>query len=159
MDCAEHLVVARVHDLLLGFDVHDVREVLDDEAILPVPLTPPVVRGLVNLRGEVVTVIDARTLLRCPVRDDAQRPSHLVVQHRRETLSLEVDEVIEVAKVRAAQYGPRPDGMHDAVRSLSEAIVQRERDLLVVIDVSQLFDQVANREGAEERQEAVCVRS
>lgn len=154
-----HLVVARVHDLLLGFDVNDVREVLNDEAILPVPLTPPVVRGLVNLRGEVVTVIDARTLLRCPERADDHRPSYLVVQHRRDMLSLEVDDVLEVATVRASQYGARPDGMHDAVRRLADGVVQRDKDLVVVMDVALLFEHLANRGGADERQEATCARS
>ncbi|MEN9786531.1 MAG: hypothetical protein RLZZ299_1795 [Pseudomonadota bacterium] len=145
-----HLVVARVDSLLLGFDVSDVREVLNDEDVLPVPLTPPVVRGLVNLRGEVVTVIDARTLLRCGPRPDSARPSNLVVQHRRDLLSLQVDEVLEVAEVVASQLGPRPDGMVDAVRRLAAGVLQRDRDLVIMVDVAGLFEQLVGRDDRKE---------
>ncbi len=150
MKTPTHLVVARVESLVLGFDVSDVREVLNDEAVLPVPLTPPVVRGLVNLRGEVVTVIDARTLLRCGQRPASARPANLVVQHRRDLLSLEVDEVLEVAAVVPSQIGPRPDGMVDAVRRLSSGVLQRERDLVIMVDVAGLFEHLVGRDERKE---------
>ena len=145
MNTPEHLVLALVDGLLLGFDVRDVREVLGDDTVLPVPLTPPMVRGLINLRGEVVTVIDARALLRAGKRSGGDRPTQLVVQHRRELLSLEVDEVLEVASIAAHQYTERPDGMHDAVRRLASSVVQRERDLVVVVDVARIVDHLATR--------------
>ncbi len=156
MNRPAYLVLARVDGLLLGFDVRDVREVLGDDTVLPVPLTPPMVRGLINLRGEVVTVIDARTMLRSPARVGGERPIHLVVQHKREFLSLEVDEVLEVAAIAPRQYAGRPDGLHDAVRKLACAIVQREKDLVLVVDVEQLFDQLGAR---EDRKEDACARS
>lgn len=153
-----HLVLARVGDLLLGFDVNDVREVLGEDDVLPVPLTPPMVRGLINLRGEVVTVIDARALMGLPRRTGAERPTQLVVQHKRELLSLALDEVLEVANVAARQYAPRPDGMKDAVRRLASAVVQRERDLVILIDVGLLFAQLGTREG-EGPEETTCAPS
>jgi purine-binding chemotaxis protein CheW len=146
-----HLVLARVHGLLLGFDVAEVREVLGDDTVLPVPLTPPMVRGLINLRGEVVTVIEARALLRQPQRAVGERCTQIVVQHRRELLSLEVDEVLEVASIAPRQYASRPDGMQDAVRKLASAVVQREKDLVIVVDVALLFEHLAAR--ADERRE------
>lgn len=146
MRTMDHLVVARVQDLLLGFNVKDVREVLNDDAVLPVPLTPPVVRGLVNLRGEVVTVIDGRCLLQMGAMPAGYRSSSLVVQRRRDLLSLEVDDVLEVIEIEATRILPRPDGMQEAVRRLSAGIVQRERDLIVVVDVTQLFEMVGKGE-------------
>ena len=143
----DYLVLTRVDNLLLGVDVHDVREVLGDDAVLPVPLTPSLVRGLINLRGEVVTVIDARNLLRCTPRPAGSRPSQIVVQHRREMLSLEVDEVLEVATIAPDQYDLRPDGMQEAIRKLASAVVQRDSDLVIVLDVAQLFDHVTARSG------------
>jgi len=146
MRTVDHLVVARVQELLLGFNVKDVREVLNDDAVLPVPLTPPVVRGLVNLRGEVVTVIDGRCLLQMGAMPVGHRSSSLVVQRRRDLLSLEVDDVLEVIEIDATCILPRPDGMQEAVRRLAAGIVQRERDLIVVVDVIQLFEMVGKGE-------------
>lgn len=145
MNTPAHLVLARVDGLLLGFDVRDVREVLGDDTVLPVPLTPPMVRGLINLRGEVVTVIDARALLRGKPRPTGERATQLVVQHRRELLSLELDEVLEVATITADQYTERPDGMHESVRRLASSVVQRERDLVVVVDVARMVETLAAR--------------
>jgi purine-binding chemotaxis protein CheW len=153
-----HLVLARVGGLLLGFDVNDVREVLGEDAILPVPLTPPMIRGLINLRGEVVTVIDARALLGVATRLQVERPTQLVVQHRREFLSLAVDDVLEVASVAPRQYATRPDGMKESVRRLSSAVVQRERDLVIVIDVGLLFGQIAAR-GSDGGEDSACAPS
>jgi purine-binding chemotaxis protein CheW len=158
MNRPPHLVLARVDGLLLGFDVNEVREVLGEDDILPVPLTPPMVRGLINLRGEVVTVIDARPLLERPPRRNSDRTTQLVVQHRRELLSLSVDEVLEVAGIAPRQYASRPDGMKEAVRRLAGAVVQRERDLVIVIDVALLFGHLAAREG-ELREDASCAPS
>lgn len=155
----EHLVVVRVQDLLLGFDVADVREVLNDEEVLPVPLTASMVRGLVNLRGEVVTVIDARTLLQMGALPSDQRRCNLVVHHRRSLLSLEVDEVLEVARVDSLLVVPRPEGMHEAVRRLTAGVYHRERDLVLMVDVAQLFEVIANGGKLEERQETPCGRS
>ncbi len=144
MSRPEHLVLVRVHHLLLGFDVRDVREVLAEAALLPVPLTPPTVRGLINLRGEVVTVIDARRLLGAPPAPPGARTTQIVLQSRRELVSLSVDEVLEVAPVQARWFAPRPDGMDDAVRRLAAAVVQRDRDLVVAIDVPSLFAHLAD---------------
>jgi purine-binding chemotaxis protein CheW len=144
MSRPRHLVLARVDALLLGFDIADVREVLGDEPSVSVPLTPPVVRGLINLRGEVVTVIDARRLLQVPPRETEHRSPQIVVQHGRELLSLAVDDVLEVTIVDPLQAATRPDGMHDAVRRLTCGIVRRDHDLVIVVDVGALFERVAD---------------
>ena len=141
---SRHLVLARVDSLLLGFDISDVREVLGDETAVPVPLCPAVVRGLINLRGEVVTVIDARRLFQVSARGVEDHTPQIVVQSGRELLSLAVDDVLEVTTFEPSQLITRPDRMHDAVRRLTSGIVQREHDLIIVIDVSGLFERVAD---------------
>lgn len=155
MSHAAHIVIARVDRLLLGFNVADVYEVFSSDAVLPVPLTAPMVRGLINLRGEVVTVIDVRTMLRAPPRLENEQPIHLVVRHKREFLSLEVDEVLEVATVTQNQYAARPDSLNDVARRFADGIVQRERDLVMVVNVEQLFDRSGAR---DERKEDTCTR-
>ena len=139
-------MLVRVDHLLLGFDVRDVREVLDETSLVDVPLTPPMVLGLINLRGEVVTVIDARGLFGASRRTASDRTTLVVVQYQRELLSLSVDEVLEVATVQPRQFFQRPDGMKDIVRRLASAVVQREHDLVVVVDVAGLFEHLAAHE-------------
>lgn len=154
MKKVEYLVVARVQDLLLGFDVADVREVLNDEEILEVPLTDAVVRGLINLRGEVVTVVDARTLLQMGTQPHRSRYCSLVLQNRKNLLCLEVDDVLEVAPIDSGHLVERPEGMSAAVRHLSSSLLHRNNDLVLVANVPQIFDVITHGVQAGERPES-----
>jgi chemotaxis signal transduction protein len=53
----------RVGNLLFGVDVHEVQEIIRSQQLTPVPLAPEVVRGLMNLRGQIITAIDLRRRL------------------------------------------------------------------------------------------------
>ena len=50
----------KVGDLLLGIEVGEIQEIRRDTSIMPVPLSPTDIRGLINLRGQIVTAIDLR---------------------------------------------------------------------------------------------------
>ena len=102
-----------------GVDVLKVQEVIRYQEMTRVPLAPPVVRGLINLRGQIVTAIDLRRRLDLPDRPADQLPVNVVVQTDDGAVSLLVDEIGDVLRgpgdgVRAAAGdapgdGPRAD--------------------------------------------------
>ena len=63
-----------VADQLFGISVHVVQEVLVAQTVTPVPLAPPAVQGVVNLRGQIVTVIDLRCRLELPPEQPGRSP-------------------------------------------------------------------------------------
>ena len=85
----------RVGDLLIGIDVNAVQEVTAGGALTPVPLASPLVSGLLNLRGQIVTAIDLRRCLRLDDRPAGLRPQHVILQDAG-GVSLLVDEVGDV---------------------------------------------------------------
>ena len=65
-------------DLFLGVEVQKIQEVIRYQEMTPVPLTSPVVQGLINLRGQIVTAIDLRRRLELPPRQEGQLPMNVV---------------------------------------------------------------------------------
>ena len=90
-----------VDDLLFGIEATRVREVTNIMEITPVPFSPRTVRGLVNLRGQIVMVIDMRRCLQFGERTNLQVPVHLILGTTGGYASLLVDragDVLEVAE-------------------------------------------------------------
>lgn len=98
-----------VGDLYIGVDVRDVQEVMLYQEMTAVPTAPPVIRGLINLRGEIVTALDLRRQLGMADRDDDVMPLNIVIRDGRdEAVSLLVDDIGEVVQTDEADFEPVP---------------------------------------------------
>src|SRR5258707_7171057 len=82
-----------------GLDVLKVQEIIRYQEMTSVPLAPPVVRGLINLRGQIVTAIDLRRRLELRDRPNDELPVNVVVQTDDGAVSLLVDEIGDVLEV------------------------------------------------------------
>src|SRR5579863_1340958 len=82
-----------VQDLFVGIDVEYVQEAVRNMEITHVPLSPAQVFGLINLRSQIITVIDLRRCLDLPERTPEQMPVHLILRTADGLVSLLVDEV------------------------------------------------------------------
>lgn len=123
----------RVEDLLLGVDVLDIQEVILHHESTPVPCSPKVVTGLMNLRGEIVTTLDLRTRLNLgPLQEG--RPMNVVVRSDGELFSLLVDEIGDVVEVGAENFEEPPETLADDMRELIVGTYKLEKDLLLVLD-------------------------
>lgn len=123
----------RVGTLLLGLEVADVQEVLRYQRMTEVPLSPPTVRGLLNLRGQIVTAIDLRTRLD---RDDTgvQRPMNVVVRTTSGPVSLLVDQICDVLELGDDTYEPPPPSDEPALAELVVGVHKLDEGVLHVID-------------------------
>jgi len=122
-------------DALYGVDVMRVQEVLRAQARTRVPLAPPDVAGLVNLRGQVVLTVDLRTRLGMPRLVDAE-PTMVVVLVEGEAISLLVDAVGDVVEVGPDTFEPPPPNLDPQLRPLIRGAHKLEDRLLLVLDVA-----------------------
>ncbi len=97
-----------VEDLLLALDVLEVQEVIRFQEMTRVPTAPAVLRGLINLRGQIVTAIDLRRRLDLPPADDDRRPMNVVVRTDDGAVSLLVDEIGDVLELDERSCEPAP---------------------------------------------------
>src|SRR5206468_10604632 len=95
--------------LFFGVDVLTVQEVIRYQEMTRVPLAPPVVRGLINLRGQIVTAIDLRRQLELRERPADQLPMNVVVRTDDGAVSLLVDEIGDVLEVSEKTFERPPE--------------------------------------------------
>jgi purine-binding chemotaxis protein CheW len=117
-----------------GLDVLRVQEVIRYQEMTRVPLAPPVVRGLINLRGQIVTALDLRHRLglgRCP---DGSRPVNVVVRCDDGAVSLLVDEIGDVLELPEHLFERPPETLTGPVRDLIQGAYKLPGRLLLVLD-------------------------
>jgi purine-binding chemotaxis protein CheW len=140
---ARKLSTFRVGDDLFGVAVEDVQEVTRSYEVTPVPLAPESVTGLMNLRGQVVTVVDLRRRLGYPPRDDAAPAANVVVRAGDAAggaVSLLVDHVEGFVDVGDEQFAERPETVVGSARELVTGAYQLPGRLLLALDLRRAVD-------------------
>jgi purine-binding chemotaxis protein CheW len=126
--------------LFLGVEVQRVQEVLREQEMTQVPLAPPVVRGLINLRGQIVTAIDLRRRLELPGRAPDQRSMNVVVRTDDGAVSLVVDEIGDVLNVPMSTFELAPETVTGVARQLVRGIHKLDQRLLLILDIDRTVD-------------------
>jgi purine-binding chemotaxis protein CheW len=125
-----------------GVDVARVREVVRPQEVTPIPLAPPGVAGLINLRGEIVTALDLRVRLGSKTRV-GDRAMNLIMTSDQGPVSLLVDEAGEVLEVDDGRCEPAPATLRGAARDLIVGTYTLEDRLLMELDVANVIDDTA----------------
>jgi purine-binding chemotaxis protein CheW len=126
-------------DEVYGINVMRVQEVLRVTEIAPVPGAPSYVLGIINLRGNVVTVIDTRSRFGLPATevDDASRI--IVIESEKQVVGILVDAVAEVVELRENDIDVAPNvGTEDSSRYI-QGVASREGGLLILVDLNKLL--------------------
>jgi purine-binding chemotaxis protein CheW len=120
--------------LLFGVEVGKVQEVIRYQEMTRVPLAPPVVRGLINLRGQIVTALDLRRRLNLKDRASDRLPMNVVVRTGDEAVSLLVDEIGDVLEVEEDAFERPPETLQGEARELIRGAYKLKDKLLLVLD-------------------------
>jgi purine-binding chemotaxis protein CheW len=118
-----------------GVDVTRVREVLHPHELTRVPLAPPQIAGLINIRGEIVTAFDLREALRRPQREDDQRPMNVIVTTEHGHVSVLVDAVSDVLELDDDAFEPPPSTLRGAGRDVILGAYKLDGGLLLELDL------------------------
>ncbi|MBL8609314.1 MAG: chemotaxis protein CheW [Myxococcales bacterium] len=133
---------------LYGLDVTRVQEVLRYQEMTDVPLAPSHVRGLINLRGQIVTAVDMRARLELPRRAEGTLPMNVIVRGDDGGQSLLVDEIGDVVEVSDDTYEAPPDTVPTTSRSLLRGVFKLQNKLLLELDADKLLAAGAAAEAA-----------
>ena len=123
-----------VGELLLGVEVELVQEVLGEEPMTRVPLADPWVSGLLNLRGQIVTAIDARRRLGLPPRGPGERTANIVLRTPDGSVSLVVDREGDVVDLPDTEIEPLPENVSPAIRAVVTGTCRVDESLLLMLD-------------------------
>lgn len=123
-----------------GIDVLKVQEVIRYQPMTRVPLAPPIVRGLINLRGQIVTGIDLRRRLDLKDRPAGHLPVNVVVKTDDGAVSLLVDEIGDVVEVSDKQFELPPETLRGNARELVHGAYKLPDRLLLILDTDRAVE-------------------
>lgn len=140
----------RLGNHLFGVDVMRIQEVISYQSMTQVPLSHGVVRGLINLRGQIVTAIDLRRRLEMDDRAEGELPMNVVAQTPGGAVSLLVDSIGDVVEVDEEIFEPPPETLSGVAKQLVRGVYKFEGQLLLELDVDKAIA-VGGDEVLEER--------
>lgn len=132
-------VTFQLEDETYGIDVMQIREVLRSAEISPVPGAPSFVLGIINLRGNVVAIIDTRSRFNLMPREMDDSSRILILEAGDYVVGFLVDSVSEVAELRNDHIEATPDTGSGAASRFITGLYNREEGLLILIDASRLL--------------------
>ncbi len=128
---------------LYALDVGGVREVLEMTRITPLPRTPEYLRGVINVRGSVVPVVDLRLKLGMPrsqkTIDTCIVVLDITVDDSPVTVGILVDAVQEVVDFDSARIEPPPHLGTAMEAELIQGIGKREDRFVMILDIQKIF--------------------
>lgn len=124
-----------------GINVMQVQEVLRETEVAPVPGAPDYVIGIINLRGNVVSVINARARFGLADIESTDLTRIIVVEIREQIVGILVDSVAEVVDIMASEIESAPNVGNDDSSKYIDGVVSRGEKLLILVDLNKLLDE------------------
>ena len=122
-----------------GINVMQVQEVLRYTEIAPVPGAPLYVLGIINLRGNVVTVIDTRSRFGLESAEVTDNTRIVIIEADKQVIGILVDKVSEVVYLRASEIDEAPNVGNDESAKFIQGVSNREGELLILVDLNKLL--------------------
>lgn len=122
-----------------GINVMQVQEVLRYSEIAPVPGAPLYVLGIINLRGNVVTVIDTRSRFGLESSEITDNTRVVIIESEKQVIGILVDSVAEVVYLRASDIDVAPNVGNDESAKFIQGVSNREGELLILVDLNKLL--------------------
>jgi purine-binding chemotaxis protein CheW len=140
-----------VDSLFLGIDVQQVQEVIRYQEMTRIPLASTAIRGLINLRGQIVTAIDMRCWMELPPRGPGELPMNVVVRDGENAVSLLVDRIGDVLEVDDELFEQPPATVRANVRGMILGAYKQADRLLLVLDIARAMAESESQAAAETR--------
>lgn len=122
-----------------GINVMQVQEVLRYSEIAPVPGAPGYVLGIINLRGNVVTVIDTRSRFGLMPAEITDNTRVVIIESEKQVIGILVDSVAEVVYLKASDIDVAPNVGNEESAKFIQGVSNRDGELLILVDLNKLL--------------------
>jgi len=133
-------VTVMISGQLFGLPIARVQDVFMPDRLTRVPLAPPEIAGVLNLRGRIVTTIDMRRRLGMPPREDNKPSMAVGIELKGESYGLLIDTVGEVMKLGDDTREPNPVNLDTRLARVSGGVHRLEGQLMVILDVDHVLN-------------------
>lgn len=132
-------VTFQLEEETYGINVMQVQEVLRYSEIAPVPGAPSYVLGIINLRGNVVTVIDTRLRFGLPQTEVTDSSRIVIIESDKQVIGILVDSVAEVVYLKKSEIDTAPNVGTDESSRFIQGVSNREDELLILVDLDKML--------------------
>ena len=132
-------VTFRLDNETYGINVMQVQEVLRYTEIAPVPGAPPYVLGIINLRGNVVTVIDTRLRFGLSTADTTDQTRIVIIEAENQVVGILVDAVAEVVYLRQSEIETTPNVGNEESAKFIQGVCHKNEELLILVDLEKMM--------------------
>ena len=130
----------RLGDEIYGVNVMQIREMLRYTEITPVPGAPYYVLGIINLRGNVVTVIDTRTRFGLSPGEIDNNTRIVIVEVGAQVVGMLVDSVAEVTYLNESEIETAPNVGNEETSKFITGVCNKHNELLILIDLERMIE-------------------
>ncbi|MGG6265938.1 chemotaxis protein CheW [Leptolyngbya sp. AN03gr2] len=130
-----------LNQFYFGIAIEDVQEIIRQPPLTRIPFAPPDVCGLINLRGQVLPVVDlpGRIGLRSTLCS-LETTYNIIVNTIDDTVSFTVDELGDVLECSSETFNPPPANLDAHLRSFLKGAYQLEQDFLLVLNTPKILE-------------------
>ena len=132
-------VTFRLEDETYGINVMQVQEVLRYSEIAPVPGAPTYVLGIINLRGNVVTVIDTRQRFGLPSAEITDNTRIVIIEADKQVVGILVDSVAQVVYLRESEIETTPNVGNEEAARFIQGVCNKNDELLILVDLEKMM--------------------
>jgi len=144
----QQFISFRVENFLFGIDIRQVREINQLLEITPVQRAPGHIRGLVNLRGQIVTIFDIAVKLGLPERTIGPDTHNIVFKH--ENAGFLADGIGDVMDIERSEIEVPPVNMSDEMRRYMEGVVRLENELFLILSPGKILEKPGEKTASGE---------
>lgn len=138
----EHLVrwiTFQLGEEVYGIEVKQVREILLINNILPVPGAPDYVLGITNIRGNVVTVLDARTRISLPIIEHTDATRMIVLESDGDVAAIVVDNVVDIIDLPESSIDLNPKLKVNKDSKYINGVVTHPGGLIIILSAERFI--------------------
>lgn len=129
----------KIGDRLFGMDIIHCRDVEKDRKIVPVPHAKAIIAGIVNLRGDVVTVIDLKILLGGKPSGEMDKYVLVRLKSKTQHIAIKADAISDVITIREDQVEAPPAHLSETEIRYISAVAVTDRGLLVILNPDEIL--------------------
>lgn len=132
-------VVFKVGNEMYGVDINLVQSIEREIQVVPVPNSMPYIKGIVNLRSEVIPVYSLKKKFR--LVDNGVSENTIIIDTKNVKLALEVDEVVEIGDIEPENIVPMPEIALNAQTQYMPRVAHVDGNLIILLDVTELLSE------------------
>ncbi len=154
------LIVFRLGDEEFGVEIGEVREIIRTGAVTPIPDSPEFIKGVINVRGEIVATIDLKTRFLLPTDEGAESRHTIITEQEKNVFGLMVDEVAEVLRIPETEVKAAPELVTKIHQEYVSGVVTMSNRLIILVDLAKVLseEELTRLTEAQRSQRAIVER-